>query len=138
MDTTPNEHPQGAFVDLSRLNCEIVLLEDPQREPMATYRATCTDMETGRFVGSFVLPAALDGRPPSLSLADIAGLIGGYRLASIFVEIESERLARLNRRAADRRRSRERAWLRRVPRRILADLELERTSVPDLQGRMSS
>jgi hypothetical protein len=71
-------------------------------------------LETGRFVGSAVLPARPDGRPPRASLGDIVGLIGGYRLASIYVEIESERLAKRNLAVSDRLRRRDRSWLRRA------------------------
>jgi hypothetical protein len=44
------------------------------------------------------------GGPPSVTVADIVELIGGYRLASIVVEIEAERLACINRRCAARLR----------------------------------
>jgi hypothetical protein len=80
--------------DLGWLTCEIVVLDDLERDLAASYRISCRDLETGRFVGSAVLPARPDGRPPRVSLGDIVGLIGGYRLASIYVEIESERLPR--------------------------------------------
>jgi hypothetical protein len=78
--------------DLGWLTCEIVVLGDPEGDLAASYCISCRDLETGRFVGSTVLPARPDGRPPRVSLGDIVGLIGGYRLASIYVEIKSERL----------------------------------------------
>jgi hypothetical protein len=99
---------------LGWLTCEIVVLDDPERHLTKSYCIRCRDLETGRFVGSAVLPARADGRPPPVSLGDIVGLIGGYRLASIYVEIESERLAKRNRAVSDHLRHRDRSWLRPV------------------------
>jgi hypothetical protein len=64
--------------DFGWLTCEIVVMGDPERDHSASYRVSCRDLETGRFVGSAVLPAGADGRPPPVSLRDIVGLIGGY------------------------------------------------------------
>jgi hypothetical protein len=92
------------------LTYEIVVLGDPARDLTASYRISCHDLETGRFIGRAVLPALPDGRPPRVSLGDIVGLIGGYRLASIYVEIESEQLAKRNRALSDHPRHRDRSW----------------------------
>ena len=115
--------------DLGWLTCEIVMLGDPERDLAASYRISCRDLETGRFVGSAVLPARPDGRPPRVSLGDIVGLIGGYRLASIYVEIESERLAKRKLAVSDRLRRRDRSWLRRAEHLVLFETALKRSSL---------
>jgi hypothetical protein len=99
-----------ATPDSGWLTCEIVMLSDPERDLAASYRISCHDLEIGRFIGSAVLPALPDGRPPSVSLGDIVGLIAGYRLASIYVEIESERQAKRSRALSDHLRHRDRSW----------------------------
>jgi hypothetical protein len=113
--------------DLGWLTCEIVVLGDPERDLTASYRITCRELETGRFVGSAVLPASPDGGPPRISLGDIVRLIGGYRFASIYVEIESERLARRNRAVSERLRHRDRGWLRRAGQYGLFETALKRS-----------
>jgi aminoglycoside phosphotransferase (APT) family kinase protein len=117
---TSTARPDDA-IDLSRLDWDIVVVGDPERDLIAHYRVTCWDRETGTFIGEAIAPPAPGGGPPSVTVADIVELIGGYRLASIVVEIEAERLARINRRCADRERQRARGWLRRVPNSVLAE-----------------
>jgi len=77
------------------------------------YSVTCTDAETGEVVGRRLFPGACDG-PPPITLGDIVEMMGGsYRCLSILVEIETQKLARLNRRISDRYRRSQRGWLRR-------------------------
>jgi len=116
-----NDAPQ----DFSRLSCEVVVLDDLQRGHSASYRVTCTDTETGRTVGRAVLPAGPDGGPPRVTLEDLAGLVGGYRLASVFVEIEAEQLARQTGRVSDLLRRRDRSWLRRARHLVPYESDLE-------------
>jgi hypothetical protein len=111
--------------DLGWLTCEIVVIGDPERDHSVSYRISCHDLETGRLIGSGVLPARADGRPLRVSLGDIITLIGGYRLASIYVEIESERLARRNRALLGHLRHRDRSWLRRAQRSVLYETAVE-------------
>jgi hypothetical protein len=126
MDEFETVRCEGASTDFGRLSCEIVLLGDRQPDRAGSYLVTCTDTETGRFIGSTLLPADPDGGPPSVTLGDLVGLIGGaYRLASVFVEIEAERLARRTRRLSDRLRHRDRRWLRRARRSVPYESALE-------------
>jgi hypothetical protein len=120
-----NRHAPHCAVQLNYggLVLHIIILLDPEPDLATSYRVTCTERETGRILGSTLLQARPEGGPPALSLWDIAPLLGDpYRLASALVEIESERLARLNRRAADRQRRFNRSWLRRT--RLLFPLPL--------------
>ncbi|NEU97988.1 hypothetical protein [Bradyrhizobium uaiense] len=90
---------------------------EPQPGGATSYRVTCTDLETGWVFGSGLLPATPAGGPPVLTPSDLTPLLGStYRLASALVDLESERLARLSRRSADRGRRRNRSWLRRARR----------------------
>ena len=108
---------EDAPTNFGRLSCEIVFIDDRQCVRAGSYLVTCTDTETGRFIGSTLLPAEPDGGPPRVTLGDIVGLIGGgYRLASIIVEIEADRLARRTRRVSDRLRRRDRSWLHQAKR----------------------
>ena len=101
--------------NFGKLCLDIIVIADPRPDLATTYRVTCIDARTGRTIGSTSLPAGPDGSPPSATVGDVIGLIGGgYRLASIFVEIESERLARQTRRLSYRPRRRDRSWLRRA------------------------
>jgi hypothetical protein len=106
----------------AQLNCgglvlHLVVLADPEPELKASYRVTCTERETGWVLGSKLLPAEPGGSPPLVTLSDVTPLLGdSYRLASVLVEVESERLVRLTRRTADRLRRRDRSWLRRAKR----------------------
>ncbi|KRQ14676.1 hypothetical protein AOQ71_12380 [Bradyrhizobium manausense] len=94
---------------------DLVVLVDPEPELVTSYRVTCTERQTGWVLGSTSLPAAPEGGPPTVTLSDVTPLLGSsYRLASVLVEVESERLARLSRRTADRLRHRDRSWLRRA------------------------
>ncbi|MCP2216228.1 hypothetical protein [Bradyrhizobium elkanii] len=100
---------------------EVVVVQSRDSDEAAHYRVTCYDRDTGTFIGSASVPAGPGGRAPTITVGDVFALIGRYRIASVYVEIEAERLARVSRRIADRRRSRSRAWLRSVPRSVLAD-----------------
>jgi len=113
--------PDDAAIDLSRVDWEIGIIGDPAPERITHYRLTCVDGETGIFISSMVVPAGPGGQPPTITVGDIVGLIGLYRFASVYVEIEAERLARLNRRVSDRRRSRTRGWLKTIARSVLAE-----------------
>jgi len=121
MHSTFTTRPDDATPDWSWVDLEIVVVPGPNPDPVAQYRVTCSDRETGRLVGCTVVPAGPGGRTPAVTVADVVALIGGYRFASVYVEIEAERLARVSRRVADRRRSRARSWLRNVPRSVLAE-----------------
>lgn len=121
MNSTFTTRPEDATPDWSWVDLEIVVLSGRDSDLVAQYRVTCSDRETGRVVGSAVVPAGPGGRPPATTVADVVELVGGYRFASVYVEIEAERLARVNRRVGDRRRSRARSWLRNVPRSVLAE-----------------
>ncbi|GKQ53559.1 hypothetical protein [Bradyrhizobium sp. Ce-3] len=113
-----------AFLRHGGLALHLDVFIEPLSGGATSYRITCTEQETGWILGSALLAGGPDGGPPSLSLSDLAPLLGGsYRLASIFVEVESERLRRQTRRAADRLRRRDRSWLRRA-RRLVPDAEL--------------
>jgi hypothetical protein len=126
MDEFETERCEGASTDFGRFSCEIVLLGDRQPKSAGSYLVTCTDTETGRFIGSTLLPADPNGGSPSVTLGDLVGLIGGrYRLASVFVEIEAERLARRTRRLSDRLRHRDRGWLRRARHSVSHESPLE-------------
>lgn len=101
--------------NFDQLSLDIVVIDDPRPELATTYCVTCADTETGRIIGRTSLPAGPDGCPPKATIGDVIGLIGGgYRLTSVFVEIESERLARQTRRLSHRLRRRDRSWLRRA------------------------
>lgn len=121
MHSTFTTRPEDATPDWSWVDLEIVVVAGPDLDLVAQYRVTCSDRETGRLVGSTVVAAGPGGRPPAVTVAHVVELIGGYRFASVYVEIEAERLARVNRRVADSRRSRARAWLRNVPCSVLAE-----------------
>jgi hypothetical protein len=114
-----------AAIDRSRIDRDIAVVSDREPDLLAQYRVTCSDRDTGTFIGSVVVPAGPGGRPPVITVGDIVELIGGYRIASVYVEIEAERLARVNRRFSDRERRRARGWLRRVPRTVLAEHGIE-------------
>lgn len=118
--------PGDATTDLSRIDWEIVVIGDPEPDLVAQYRVTSSDRETGTVIGSFVVPAGPGGAPPRVTIGDIVAVVGHYRIASIYVEIDAERLVGMTRRMSDRERSRSRAWLRRVPRSVLAEREAVR------------
>ncbi|MHC2518997.1 hypothetical protein [Bradyrhizobium diazoefficiens] len=112
-----------AHLNYGGLVLDLVVLVAPEPELATSYRVTCTEGETGWVLGSTSLPAAPEGGPPTVALSDVTPLLGSsYRLASVLVEVESERLARLTRRTADRLRRRDRSWLRRA-KRLLPDPE---------------
>jgi len=120
--STPRTHP-----DLDRLRCEIVVING--RDPQSLYRATCTDAETGVVLGSRLLPAGPRGGAPAVTLGDVVELIGGgYRCASVAVDIEVENLSRQTRRVGDILRTRRRLWRRRsrpVRRAVALESQLE-------------
>lgn len=129
------------------LDLHLNVFIEPLSGGATSYRITCTERETGWALGSGLLPAGPGGGPPIVTLADLTPLLGStYRLASVLVELESTRLARLNRRAADRRRRRNRSWLRRarrlwperrqpLPYESLLEADWLRTSTFDNSGR---
>jgi hypothetical protein len=118
----PAPHSE-AQLNYGGLVLRLVVLVDPEPQLATSYRVTCTERETGWVLGSALLPAATEGGPPTVTLSDVTPLLGdSYRLASVLVEVECERLARLNRRTADRLRRSNRRWLRRA-RRLWPDLE---------------
>jgi hypothetical protein len=125
MHGTLTTRPEDAAIDLSRIDWEIVVIADPEPDLVAQYRVTCSDRETGTIIGSYVVPAGPGGGPPSITVGDIAEAIGRYRIASIYVEIEAERLAGVTRRTSDRERRRARAWLRSVPGSVMAEHRIE-------------
>jgi hypothetical protein len=93
--------------------CEITVAE-PQ-EPNSPYRAICTDVDTGVTIGSARIARGREGEQPTISATDVIATIGGgYRLASIAVDIEVEELDRRIRRVSERLRLRQRLWRRRT------------------------
>lgn len=90
---------------LKRIKLEIVLLPREHGDG-AGYRVTCTDAKTGVVIGRRLLPDTA-GCMPLINVVEMMG--GAYRYASIGVDIETEQLARRNRRISD--------WLRRHRRR---------------------
>jgi len=130
MHGTFTTRPDDAAVDLSRIDWEIVIVGDPEPDLVAQYRVTCRDRETGTIIGSFAVPAGPGGGPPPITVGDIAESVGRYRIASIYVEIDAQRLGRVNRRVAEGHRCRERSWLRTVPRSVLAEYGIDRPPGP--------
>jgi hypothetical protein len=125
MHGTFTTRSEDAAVDLSRIDWEIVVIADPEPDLVAQYRVTCSVRATGTIIGSYVVPEGPGGAPPAITVGEIAEAIGRYRIASIYVEIEAERLAGMTRRMSDRGRRRARRWLRRVPRSVLAEHGIE-------------
>jgi hypothetical protein len=115
---------EEATIDLSQIEWEIVVIKDPQPSLVTHYRVTSSDRLTGTIIGSFVAPARPDGGPPPITVGDIVESIGNYRIASIYVEIEGERLRQINRHCIDRARRRDHGWLHRVPHSVLAEYGL--------------
>lgn len=107
--------------DLSRVDWEIAIVADPQPELVAQYRVTCSDRETGVFIGSAVTPSGPGGRPPVITVADVVELIGGFRIASVIVQVEAERLTRRCRRVSDTVRRLHRARRRNALRRAFEE-----------------
>ena len=123
MDDSESTPHHEALLHYGGLTLHLVVLVDAQADLATSYRVTCRERDTGWLLASTLLPAALDGGPPTLTLSDLTSLLGdAYRLASVFVEVESKRLTRLTRRTADRLRRRDRSWLRRA-RRLLPSTE---------------
>lgn len=108
-------------IDLSQVDWDIVVIGDPERDLIAHYRVTCWERESGTFIGEAIAPPSPSGGPPVITIADILELIGGYRLASIIVEIEAERLVGISRRCINRERRRTRRWLGSVPPSVLTE-----------------
>jgi len=121
MHGTFTTRPNDAAIDLSRVYWDVTVINDPEPEHTTRYRVTCRDRDTGTFIGSAIVPACPSGRVPVITVGDVVALIGSYRIASVYVEIEAKRLVRVSRRIADRRRNRGRAWLRSVPRSVSAE-----------------
>lgn len=111
---------EDAALDLSRVEWEIAIVADPEPELVAQYRVTCSDRETGTFIGSAVAPPGPGGGPPVITVADVVELIGGFRIASVIVQVEAERLTRRSRRVSDAVRRFGRARRRTALRRALA------------------
>jgi hypothetical protein len=130
MCTNSTERPDDAL-DVARIDWDVVVVGDRRRGLIAHYRVTCWDRETGTFIGEAIAPPALNGGPPCITVADVVELIGSYRLASIVVQIEAERLARINRRCADGLRRRDRGWRRHVPHSVLAEYGIEPAAPED-------
>jgi hypothetical protein len=82
---------------------ECVIVIQPKN---AAYRAVCVDAATRLTIGSPSIPRGPDGGRPSISAADVIGMIGGYRLASVAVDIETDQLAGQTRRISGRLRLR--------------------------------
>src|SRR5690349_20258360 len=105
--SNPNTRP-----DHERLRCDILVIN--AHDPQSQYRVSWTDAETGIELGSRLLPAGPRGTAPAVTLGDVVALIGGgYRCASVAVEIEAENLSRQTRRVGDILRTRRRLWRRR-------------------------
>ncbi|MEY9403646.1 hypothetical protein ABIF79_010021 [Bradyrhizobium japonicum] len=117
---------EDAALDLSRVDWEIAIVADPEPEMVSQYRVTCSDRETGVFIGSAVAPPGPGGKPPVITVADVVELIGGFRIASVIVQIEAERLTRRCRRVSDAMRRWHRAGRRRALRNALAAADGER------------
>lgn len=111
---------EDAALDLSRVDWEIAIVADPEPELVAQYRVTCSDRETGVFIGSAVAPPGPGGEPPVITVADVVELIGGFRIASVIVQVEAERLTRRCKRVSDAVRRFGRARRRTALRRALA------------------
>lgn len=125
MYRTFTTHPDDAAIDWSRVDWSIAMVANPRPDLAARYRVTCSDQNTGTFIGEAAAPAAPGGGLPSITVADVVELIGSYRLASIVIEIEAEQLHAINRRCADRQRRRAHGWLRSVPNSVLAAHEID-------------
>lgn len=66
---------------MSNVKCEIVRLGD--HEMATSYRVTCSDGETGAFFRSIL-------RAAPILTCDIAELLDGCHLSSVFIEIEAD------------------------------------------------
>jgi hypothetical protein len=84
-------------------NRECVIVIQPNN---SAYRAVCVDAATRLTIGSPSIPRGPNGGRPSISAADVIGMIGGYRLAAAAVDIETDQLAGRTRRISNRLRSR--------------------------------
>jgi hypothetical protein len=82
---------------------ECVIVIQPGK---SAYRAVCVDAATRLTIGSPSIPRGANGGRPSIAAADIIGMIGGYRLASAAVDIETDQLAGRTRRLSSRLRLR--------------------------------
>jgi hypothetical protein len=86
-------------------NRDCVIIIKPQRE---AYQAVCVDAATRLTIGSPSFKRDSDGARPSISGADVIGMIGSYRLASAAVDLEADELADRSRRISSQLRSRRR------------------------------
>jgi hypothetical protein len=86
-------------------NRDCVIIIRPQRE---AFQAVCVDAATRLTIGGPSFQRDSDGARPSISAADVIGLIGSYRLASAAVDLEADELADRSRRISGRLRSRRR------------------------------
>jgi hypothetical protein len=118
------ERPRPDWPLLETVSVDVVHVANARGDE-AGYSVTCTDAETGKVIGRRLFPGACGG-PPPVTIGDIVEMMGGpYRCSSILVEIETRKLARLNRRISDRLRRRKRGWLRRSGySRLLAEVSL--------------
>jgi hypothetical protein len=111
MRETFTMHSDGAAIDLSRNGWEIVVIEQSATGLAVRYRVSCNDRQTGVFIGSVIIPAGPGGQPPVITAVDVVELFGGgYRWASIAVDIDVDDLGRRIRRVSERLR----LWRRRT------------------------
>jgi hypothetical protein len=84
-------------------DCTIVI--QPQK---GAYRAVCLDAATRLTIGCPSIPRQPNGARPVVSATDVIGMIGGYRLASAAVDMETGELADRMRRMSGELRLRRR------------------------------
>ena len=85
-----------------------VLRKSQQASPTRSLAGTknlCIDAATRLTIACPPIPRGSDGSAPAVSVADIMGMIGEYRLASTAVDIEALELAQRGRRITARRSS---------------------------------
>jgi hypothetical protein len=111
-----------AAIDSSRVDWDITVVGDPEPGRIAHYRVTIFDRETGVFIGSAFVPAGPGGGPPVVTVADVIELIGGFRVTSVIVQIDGQRLARQTRQVSDAVRRWHRAQRRRALRRAVTTI----------------
>lgn len=97
-----------------------IVASEPGGQPRS-YRATHSKADTAKVLKSISVPADPSGQPPQLTAGEIVEVIGGYRAASVCVEVEARRLAKVSKRVAENTRRWHRRWLQRVPSSVLLD-----------------
>jgi len=101
--------PDGSLFET--LSVDIVYVTNARSDE--GYSVTCLDAETGKVIGSRLLPPASDG-PPLITFGDFAELMGDtYRCTSVLVVIEKQQLARRSRRTSGMLPPCDGGWLRR-------------------------